>query len=59
MSKEKMAMLVRTVVLFIALINQLLLVFGHSILPLSENEIGEVASGMVMVGAAIWVWWRN
>ena len=33
MSKEQIAMLAKTAVLFIALLNQLLLVFGYSFCP--------------------------
>lgn len=59
MSKEKIAMLVRTVVLFIALLNQLLLVFGYNILPLSEKDIGELVATVWTVGAVVWVWWKD
>ena len=39
MSKEKIAVLVRTAVLFLALVNQLLLVFGYTMLPITEEEL--------------------
>ena len=38
MQKEQIAMLVRTAVLFIALLNQLLMVFGYSVLPISDVQ---------------------
>lgn len=59
MSKEKMAMLVRAAVLFVALLNQLLMVFGCSILPLSEQAVSQFVSSALMVGAVVWVWWKD
>ena len=56
MSKERIAMLVRTAVLFVALLNQLLLVFGYSILPVSEQEFEALFSALLTVGASLWTW---
>lgn len=56
MSKERIAMLVRTAVLFIALLNQLLLVFGYSILPVTEQEFEQLFSALLTVGASLWTW---
>ncbi len=56
MSKEQIAMLVRTAILFLALINQLLMVFGYSILPLSEEEFGELVSALLTAFSALWAW---
>ena len=50
-------MLVRTAVLFLALLNQLLLVFGYSILPISEEELSELLSTLLTMLSALWVWW--
>lgn len=57
MTKEQIAMLVRTAVLFLALLNQLLLVFGYSILPISEEELSELLSTLLTMLSALWVWW--
>lgn len=59
MQKEQIAMLVRTLVLFIALLNQLLMVFGYSILPLSEEAFGELFTAVFTAGAAIWAWCKD
>lgn len=59
MSKEQIAMLVRTAVLFVALVNQLMMVFGYSILPLSEEEFGELFSTLLTVVSALWAWWKD
>ena len=57
MTKEQIAMLVRTAVLFLALLNQLLLVFGYSILPISEEELSEFLSALLTILSSLWVWW--
>ncbi|MGM9526335.1 MAG: phage holin [Peptococcaceae bacterium] len=59
MKKEQIAMLVRTAVLFIALLNQLLMVFGYSILPISEEEFGELFTALFTVVTALWAWWKD
>ena len=59
MSKERMAMLVRTIMLFIALLNQLLMVFGYSILPLSEEAFGELFTALFTAITALWAWWKD
>ena len=57
MTKEQIAMLVRTAVLFLALLNQMLLVFGYSILPISEEELSEFLSALLTILSSLWVWW--
>lgn len=59
MSKEQIAMLVRTAVLFLALVNQLLLLFGYSILPISEEELNQFLTTLLTMGSALWMWWGN
>ena len=51
--------IVRTVVLMIALLNQILLVIGKNPLPFSEEEIFEVVSMLATAGAGLWAWWKN
>ncbi|MBQ2995497.1 MAG: phage holin, partial [Peptococcaceae bacterium] len=48
-----------TCVLFVALINQLLMVFGYSILPISEQQISELCTALFTIVAALWNWWTN
>lgn len=59
MSKERIAVIVRTALLFVALLNQLLLVFGYTVLPVSEETLGELVSTVLTVGAALWAWWKD
>lgn len=58
-NQNKIAILVRTCVLFAALVNQLLMVFGYSILPISEEQISELCTALFTVMAAIWAWWTD
>lgn len=50
---------IRTIILLVALINQVLNIFGKSMLPISDAEINELVSVMFTVGASIWSWWKN
>ena len=59
MKKEQIAVLVRTAVLFLALLNQLLMVFGYSILPISEQELSELLTAVFTAVAAMWAWWKD
>ena len=57
MSKEKIAVLVRTAVLFLALVNQLLLVFGYTMLPITEEELNAFLTTLLTILSSLWVWW--
>ena len=57
MSKEKIAVLVRTAVLFLALVNQLLLVFGYTMLPITEEELNAFLTTLLIILSSLWVWW--
>ncbi len=49
----------RTLWLFIALLNQVLIIAGKEILPFAEEEVYEVVSFMFTASASIVAWWRN
>ncbi|KAB7707247.1 phage holin [Bacillus aerolatus] len=51
--------IVRTVILFVALINQGLAAFGYSILPFSDEEIDLFVSTVITVITAVVAWWKN
>ena len=59
MNKVKTDTIVRTVLLVVALINQALTITGHAILPISDEQITELLSLALTVGASIWAWWKN
>ena len=51
--------IIRTIILIIALINQILTVFNINPLPFSNEEIYTVVSTIVTTVASIWAWWKN
>ena len=51
--------IIRTIVLIIALINQILLCLGMSPLPFEDENLCQNVSTVVTVSAALWGWWKN
>ena len=51
--------IVRTVVLVVALVNQVLVISGHNPLPYSDEEVSQAVSMVITVGASLWAWWKN
>ena len=51
--------LIRTIILFIALINQFLVVVGKSPLPIEDASIELLVSTLWTVITAIIAWWKN
>ena len=49
----------RTIVLALALINQLLTVTGHAVLPITDEQVNTLVSTIWTVVAALWAWWKN
>lgn len=55
----KVDTIVRTIILFVALINQILTMCGINPLPFSDEELYTLVSGIVLAISAIWAWWKN
>lgn len=51
--------IIRTLVLIVALINQALTVTGKSILPITDDQISEIVTLVITIGASLWAWWKN
>lgn len=51
--------IIRTVLLAVALINQILTSTGHSVIPVSDDQIVEVLTLVLTIGASVWGWWNN
>ncbi len=51
--------IIRTVVLVVALINQVLTATGKNPLPFSDDVIYEAVTLAVTIGASVWAWWKN
>ena len=59
MKKIKTETIVRTVILIVALINQALTVAGKSLLPITDDQISEIITLAITIGASLWAWWKN
>lgn len=51
--------IIRTVILILALVNQILTVTGHSIIPVGEETVTELISVVFTVVTALIAWWKN
>ena len=51
--------LIRTIVLGLALVNQLLTAWGKNPLPFSEEGLYEGLSAAWTAASALWAWWKN
>ena len=51
--------IIRTVILIVALVNQVLTVAGVSLLPISDEQITEFLTLSLTIGASLWAWWKN
>lgn len=50
---------IRTIILALALINNVLTMLGKNPIPYSETAIYEIVSTIFTVAASIWAWWKN
>ena len=55
----KTGTIVRTVCLFLALINQLLSNAGHAVLPIENEQVEIIVTTGITIGVAVWNWWKN
>lgn len=51
--------IIRTLVLALALINQLLVATGMSPLPIEDEQVETLVSTAVTVVASLWAYWKN
>lgn len=49
----------RTIILALALVNQLLSVTGHTVLPIEDAQIETLVSTIWTIVAAVVAWWKN
>jgi SPP1 family holin len=59
MNQIKTDTIARTIVLFVALFNQVLAIAGKEIFPVTEDQIYQAVSLIVTIGASVWAWWKN
>lgn len=49
----------RTIILVIALVNQILAVLGKDQIKIAESDIYQICSLIATIVSAIWAWWKN
>ena len=49
----------RTIVLILALANQVLAMCGKQVLNIADDDIYQVIRLLFTIGAAVWGWWKN
>ena len=49
----------RTIVLFLALINQFLAVAGKEVLPFTNDEVYQLVSLVATIASSAVAWWKN
>lgn len=49
----------RTIVLFIAILNQILAILGKNRLEIAESDIYQTVTLIFTIGSAVWAWWKN
>lgn len=55
----KVSTIVRTVILALALVNQLLSAFGIAVLPIEDAQVETLITTAATILAALWSWWKN
>ena len=58
-NKIKLETIIRTAVLVIALINQILAICGKDTLPLYESDIVLIITLVATIASSLWAWWKN
>lgn len=59
MKNIKVETIIRTVCYFMALINQVLFMFGKSPIPIDDESITGLITISATVITGVWAWWKN
>ena len=57
--KIKTDTIVRTIILALALTNQILTAIGYNAIPIVEDQLAEFLTLAFTIGASVWAWWKN
>ena len=59
MTNVKLESIIRTIILALALINQILTTTGHAIIPITDDQITQIITLGFTIGASLLAWWKN
>lgn len=59
MKKIEAGTIVRTIVLVLALINQVLVMSGHSVIPIEDATVEALVTNVATIITALLAWWKN
>ena len=57
--KIKTDTIIRTIVLVLALVNQVLAIYGKEVIPVTEDEVYQLVTLIVTIASTLWAWWKN
>ena len=57
--KVKTETIIRTIVLILALANNVLAIYGKEKIPITENEVYQLITQIITICTALWAWWKN
>ena len=49
----------RTAALALALTNQVLSAAGKPVLPIESENLEQLVTAIITIGASLWAWWKN
>lgn len=53
------ATIARTATLILALTNQVLSAAGKPVLPIESENMEQLVTAVITIGASLWAWWKN
>ena len=58
-NKVSVGTIVRTVLLMLALVNQILTATGHSIIPIDDETVTQLITNVATIVTALIAWWKD
>lgn len=57
--KVSKSTIIRTVILFLSLLNAVLEMLGVKTLPVEDETVAQVVSAVILIAGAVCAWWKN
>lgn len=57
--KPSKGTIARTIILALALVNQVLSICGKAVLPITDAQVEQVTSLIITIVTSVWSWWKN